>query len=427
MLLGLRVFSKKKESLGNVLSLLTGTTIAQLIPVIISPIITRMYSPVEFGIFTLYMTLASLGGVIATGRYELAIVLPKSNKDAINLFLLSLLIALFLSVGTLFTVSLFNVQIASFLNTNSIAPLLYLLPLSVMFAGIYQSLNYWSNRNKKFAVIATSRVSQSITTGTSNILLGFSNLGGFGLIVSTLLGQVMSICILGRKFLKDDFPQLKAFSKRIMSENAKKYKDFPTINSLHAFVDMLQSSGILFVISIFFGSVTLGLYSLALRIIQTPLTLISSSVAQVFYQRATQIHQNTGDLYAYVKKMILVLSAIGFIVVFVLFFSPQIFALVFGEEWRESGIIARILSAWVFIKLIVSPISQIPIILGRQKTSFIMTALFNVLLFVVLYSVSYAAEDIYVTLSVLSGLTFIYHVFYGYWIITLVKSIKGKN
>jgi O-antigen/teichoic acid export membrane protein len=83
----------KSEFAKNVLTLMTGTTIAQAIPIAISPILTRIYTPEDFGVFALYMSLASIISVVATGRYELAIMLPKKDDDAINIVALSTLIS----------------------------------------------------------------------------------------------------------------------------------------------------------------------------------------------------------------------------------------------------------------------------------------------------------------------------------------------
>jgi O-antigen/teichoic acid export membrane protein len=79
----------KSEFSRNVLTLMTGTTIAQAIPIAISPILTRIYTPEDFGVFALYMSVVSIVSVVATGRYELAIMLPKKDEDAINIVTLS--------------------------------------------------------------------------------------------------------------------------------------------------------------------------------------------------------------------------------------------------------------------------------------------------------------------------------------------------
>jgi len=159
----------KSEFSRNVLTLMTGTTIAQAIPIAISPILTRIYTPEDFGVFALYMSIASIVAVVATGRYELAIMLPKKDEDALNIIALSMIIAFFVSFITFLIVFLFNAQITSLLGNPEISNWLYFIPITVLLTGIYQSFNYWSNRKKQYRRLATSRVIQSGTTATTNL------------------------------------------------------------------------------------------------------------------------------------------------------------------------------------------------------------------------------------------------------------------
>ena len=136
-------FLPKSEFGRNVLTLMTGTTIAQAIPIAISPILTRIYTPEDFGLFAFYASIASIISVVATGRYELAIMLPKKDDDAINIVVLSILISFLVSLLSLIIVLVFNTQITNLLGNPEIANWLYFIPLTVLFTGIYQSFNYW--------------------------------------------------------------------------------------------------------------------------------------------------------------------------------------------------------------------------------------------------------------------------------------------
>jgi O-antigen/teichoic acid export membrane protein len=421
-----RILLKRKQFLTQVLTLITGTTIAQLIPIAISPLLTRMYSPEDFGIFTLFTTMASLVGIVAAGRYELAIILPKDDEDAVSIFILCIIITSALSLTALGIITLFHSGIASIMKNEGVSKWLFVLPLTILLAGFCQSLNYWFNRKKQFRNMATSRVAQSASTGAANIAFGFLGTGSFGLIVGGIVGQVAAFLYLGRLFAIKDLGKLKFVSKYRMMKKAKEYKDFPTVNALHAFVDMLQLSGITFIISSFFGSTLLGFYALTMRIIQAPISLIGSSIAQVFYQSATRIYQDNGDLYRYLLSMVRRLSMIGIAVSALLYLSPPLFRFFFGEMWTEAGSYAQILAPWVLVKMIISPISQIPIILGKQRTAFCIASIYIGLLLTILFAVSRTYGDIHVTLMALSGFTVVYHVFYGYWIIKIVKTNSVK-
>lgn len=355
----------------NVLTLMTGTTIAQAITIAIAPILTRIYKPEDFGIFALYMAIVSMIAIIATGRYELAIMVPEDDEDSINILALSIGIAFFISFTTFVLIWLFNAQIIKIIGIDKLSIWIYLIPISVLLTGIYQAFNYWSNRKRQYKRLAISRISQSTTAASVNIGMGFEGFGFSGLILGGFIGQGIATYVLGWQIWREDKEKKKLISKKKMNENMGKYKDFPIINSIHAFTDSLQSSGVVFLISAFFGDVILGLYSLTMRILNAPLGLIGSSVSQVFFQKASETYNNGGDLRLLLKKTTIRLGLIALpIFVVLVFFAPRIFVLVFGNNWREAGVYTQILSPWIFLNFLSSPVSQIPIIVDKQKYAF---------------------------------------------------------
>ncbi|WP_339060568.1 oligosaccharide flippase family protein [Tepidibacillus marianensis] len=173
----------------NVFTLMTGTTIAQAVPILISPILTRLYSPEDFGVLAVFLSVTAMIAVISTGRYELAIMLPNEDKDGANLVVLSLFIDIAISLVSFLILWVFNAPITRMLGTPQISIWLFLVPISVFLTGLYQSLNYWSNRRKQYKRLARSRVSKSVGTGAFNIGSGFFRTGSFGLIGEKYLGN----------------------------------------------------------------------------------------------------------------------------------------------------------------------------------------------------------------------------------------------
>lgn len=144
----------------SVLTLMTGTSIAQAISILVSPLLTRMYDPSDFGILALFGSIVATIGVVATGRYELAILLPKKEDDAANLVALSMSIALVLSGMTGVVILFCDSEIAKLLNNPLIGFWLYWIPVSVFFTGLYQTLSNWVNRKKEYRRLAISRIAQ---------------------------------------------------------------------------------------------------------------------------------------------------------------------------------------------------------------------------------------------------------------------------
>jgi len=368
-------FRPKSEFSRNVLTLMTGTTIAQAIPIAISPILTRIYTPEDFGVFALFMSIASILSVVATGRYELAIMLPKKDEDAINIVALSILISFFVSFLSLAIVFFFNDQITTLLGNPEISVWLYFIPLVVLLTGIYQSFNYWSNREKQYKRLASSRVIQSGTTATTRLGMGFLGFNAGGLIFAGVIGQAITTSILFKMIWSEDNKLLKHVNKLKMFALIKKYKKLPMLNLPNALIDGFRLSGINILIAKFFATSTLGQFSLAWGMVQKPMHLIGGSLSQVFFQQVSSA--NKGDLNTLVKKFIVkasLLAAPMFLILY--FFSVDIFVFVFGENWRVAGESASTMAPWLFFNFLSSPLSTLFIVLNRQEIVLIFSILF---------------------------------------------------
>jgi len=365
---------RKSEFTRNVLTLMTGTAIAQAIPIAISPILTRIYSPEEFGIFALYLSVASIPAIIATGRYELAIMLPKKDEDAIYITLASIGISFFVSLIVLFIVSAFNTEIAVLLDNTEISKWLYFIPITVFFTGVYKSINFWFNRKKEYKNIATSKVYQSSIAGGSSLSLGFSGFQHIGLIFGNLIGQIFAtsyfVNIFYRKYkAKIRFNRLKSYAL------LRKYKKFPILNMLNALIDSLRLAGINILIAKYYSLSTLGQFSLAWRMVQMPISILSSSMSQVFYQKINGLSNQ--ELYRYTVKFVIQLSItalLPFLLIFI--FAQDLFEIFFGEKWTQAGSIASILTPWLYVNFISSPLSIVAMKIGKHEISLITSVVY---------------------------------------------------
>jgi len=359
----------KSEFSRNVLTLMTGTTIAQAIPIAISPILTRIYTPEDFGMFALYMSMASLVSVIATGSYEHAIMLPEKDRDAVNLVALSVLIAFFVSFITLLVVFFFNEKITNFLGNSEISSWLYFIPLTVLLTGIYQSFNYWSNRKKQYKRLATSRVAQSGTTVTTNLGMGFNGGGSSGLILGSIFGQVMATVVLGKSIFHRNPEILKDINKFKIMTLAQKYIDFLKFSTFSSVLNTLSFSLFSILISRVFTVSILGFYSLIYRILTLPSALIGSSISQVYFEESTsqkkQFGNNKKIFISTVQKLFLI-SALVYLPMY--FYIEELVAFVFGENWRISGEIAYILIPLMFIRFVSSVMSSTLTTYEKQKS-----------------------------------------------------------
>jgi O-antigen/teichoic acid export membrane protein len=363
----------KSEFSRDVLTLMTGTTIAQAIPIAISPILTRIYTPEDFGIFALFLAIVGFFSVISSFRYEQAILVPKDDEDAINILALGFLINIFISIFLFLIVVVLHKEIANLFNNKEIETWLWFTPLTIFFIGLFNLLTYWNNRKKHYANITKATIIKSIILAISQIAIGTIKSGALGLVSGQILSSVFSNMRLAKALLNNK-KLLKNISKETMAREAKKYIDFPRFQTPHAMLNNLSSNLPTFVFSTLFDIGIVGFYSLATRIVFAPLGILSNASAKVYSQKVSELYNNSEDAYRFTirflkslaKKIILPLIAI-------VVFAPHIFAFVFGENWREAGVYTQILSPWIILNLLASTISFIPSLIGMQKKAFLVS------------------------------------------------------
>jgi O-antigen/teichoic acid export membrane protein len=358
----------KSEFSRNVVTLLTGTILAQAIPIAISPILTRMYSPQEFGLFALYMGLAGILSVVVTGRYEQAIMLPTEDGDAANLTVLSLSITTIISLIVLLIIFFSSTHIAAALKKPEIESWLFFLPLTIFLSGIYQTLNCWNNRKKQYKILAKNRIYQSTTISISHIGGGIVSGSEIFLIFGDLIGKLVSTIILALNTFKSDSSKFSNTKSAKQISLAKRYKKFPIFDAGAALanVSSYQIQNILF--PIFYGLSSAGFYFLILRVLQAPLSLISTSLTDVYKQKLTDPKTTDQDLKRYYKKMFVLLLTTGFppLLIFI-FIGENLFTYVFGSEWQLAGKYAVILAPMFYIRFIASPLSYFIYLKEKQE------------------------------------------------------------
>jgi len=377
----------KGEFSRNIITLMTGTTIAQAIPVAISPILTRLYSPEDFGVLALFLSITAITGTIASAKYEQAILLPKEEEEAFNLLALGFFINLFMSISIFFMIIFFHDGITSLLGEKKIGIWLYWIPLSTFALGIFNILNFYNLREKKFKNISLSQVTQSSSLVITQVGLGLIKNGAFGLITGRIISYFSGNLIL-LKALKGKKITHKINRSKIISL-AKKYKKFPLFSMPSIFINTLNLNIINFLISSVFSITTLGFYSLTQRIIGIPARVIGNSFSQVYFQKATQEYHHYGQTSRIFIKTLKKMIIIAFPIFLLLFFIAEpAFAFIFGEKWRIAGTYAQILIPLAFIRFYTSPLSVTLNIHQKQEVGMFI----NIIMFITIQVIFYVAK-----------------------------------
>jgi O-antigen/teichoic acid export membrane protein len=361
------MFKFKSEFSRNVLTIMTGTTIAQALPVAISPILTRIYTPEDFGVFTLFVAISTILGSIANARYELAVMLPDSDVDAFNIAAIGVLIAIGLACVLLVIVVALNSRIAQALGNKDIGFWLYFVPISVFFMGLFNVLNYFNNRMKNYRDIANANIFKSLLFSIVTLSVGFIKSGASGLIS----GQIISNIFANMKLIRNTLSKVdykKALSIQRMKTLAIRYQDFPKYSMWAVLANTLSQNLTNILISSYYSVGTLGFYSLGQRVLGLPTSLIGTSLSQVFFQAATKEKQATGTAiktFDSTVKVLVLIAVPSFALLY--FLVEDLFSLVFGETWRIAGTYAKILMPLFAVQFVMSSVSNINNVFEKQK------------------------------------------------------------
>ena len=362
---------KLREShfLDGVLKLASGAAIAQLILVFATPVLSRFYSPEDFGLFSVFVAIHGIVGVASCLRYELSIPLPRSDRNARQLLVFALQINCAFTVAVFFIINLLSPEILVRFKVSALADYLWMIPVGVLFVGFYMSFLYWAIRAKRFRSIASTKISKSVSSVCVQVVAGFMSLGFLGLIVGHLLGQAVGILRLamGTGILKKShFSRLAILRSRIL---ARKYIRFPLYDVPASAVDTMSAQLPQVLLAFLFNPIVAGFYILADRVLAIPIGLVGQAVGQVFYADSKRALAN-GNLAKLTKQIALNLfMMISLPMIIIISFAGELFPFVFGEIWRESGIYAGWMILGLSMQFVYSPISMVLMATDGQKVN----------------------------------------------------------
>ncbi len=370
------IFSKSSGFVKNVTTLVTGTAIAQFINILSTPLLTRIYSPEEFAVFQVFYSTASILSVIATLRYELAIMAPEDEEEALDLVSICLYISIFIAVVSVVFLFIWNFLFHGNFLRNSY----FLIPVYIVFAGLLQSLNILSLRRKTFKRNLFSRVGTALVTASSGIYLGLKGNKSTGLIIGSAGGQIAGSLLL---FKKVPGILIRPFTRTLqMKKSMLTYRNYPLYNAPHALIDTFQDQGLVFFLNHYFTPAVVSCYGQAFRVLKAPIGFIGSAIYQVVFPKFTEMSRANEDMRTQVKKLYFRLFLTGLPVFTLLWlFAEPVFSWFFGPGWEEAGTIAGIMAPWLFLNFIVSPVSCFALIRNKQRKAALITVIEVILRF----------------------------------------------
>ncbi len=371
----------KSHFFRNVVMVTSGTAVAQLITFALIPVLSRVFSPAEFGVFGSFGAVLSVMTAGITLQYSQALILPKEESKAADLFVVSVLTVLAMSAGVAAAGALFPETVLGLFKGQAFRWMLWLLPLVVLISGLNQALHAWCVRRKAFRRTAFSQVARSLVAPGTQILLGSTGFGVGALAGGMAIGDMAANATLTRAVSRDECRLFRdALRSRSLWCSAREYLDFATYATPQAVMNTASQGAPILLLAHFYGAAVAGSYALATRALQSPMNLILGSLRQVLLQKATEIYNSGMPLFPLLYKSTLGLFAIVILPACVGFiFAPKAFVLFLGAGWLEAGLYARWLILWLACMFCNLPAVLLGRILRQQRALLIFDAVLLVI------------------------------------------------
>lgn len=356
-------------------TLLMGGALAQLIPLALGPLLARLYTPEAFGAFAAFTTVSATVAVLACARYEFALPMARNAEQARWLLLLC--------VRILGLVGLASIPVAWVLAQLYDLPQPHWLPLGVCAAGLLQLLVMWNNRAERFRTLAISRVVQyggaAVLQATLGAWLWWQSRSPAGLdqAWALVIGPITA-CLLACIPLLLHRPEggwvalckpLSPSERQHVKQTAHTYRDFPLLNTPHAFLGTLQDALAVALLIAITGQAAAGFWGLALRYLKAPATLVGSAVSQALYPRLTGTTSEAAR--RAVRHTMLVLGAVAVVLMVILMVvGPWLFVWMFGAQWHEAGELARALAPYIAVHFVAAPMAVVTMAWQAQRWAF---------------------------------------------------------
>ena len=376
------VFSSKTHSqqtsfLGDILKLVSGTAFAQVLAVAAYPIIARLFAPEAFGVVALFSSIAGIFTVVACGRYELSIVIPKRDNEAVNLFAVCIIFVVVTASFSILVISLGGNRIVAWLKEPQLKSYLWLIPVSTLFGGTFSALTYWNSRMKLFGRLSISQIIRATGQSGSQVSLG---LAGFttpgGLIGANMFAQFLATFTLAGQVLRDD---RRLFMRHVNFQGMKtgliRHRRFPLYSTWSGLLNNISWQLPVFLLASFFSPTIVGYFALGNRVLHMPMNFIGNAIRQVFYQRAadSKVNGTLGELVEIIFSRLITLGLFPILTVTVI--GRDLFVLIFGEPWAEAGVYVQILGIWSFFWFISSPMATLFNVMEKQKFGLVINSL----------------------------------------------------
>lgn len=346
---------------------------AQAVALLVYPLLTRLYTTGQFGLFNIFLSLGGILVLFATLQYEYSIVLPREERQArwcLHAGVASTLVVVVCCIAML----PFRRSIALLLGAGGLEDYLWMLPVYVCGMALWQLTRYWLLRHRRVDLLSTNQVSQAVISAGGKVAGGYGGLAG-GLIAASTAAPLLAWAITLLRTPAALLRTLLRLEHRGTRAAACRYRNFPFFTLPKALLESLSSNLPLLLMAPLFGLDAVGFVGMAMTLAMRPINIVGSSLNQVFYQRAATEVQQHRPVWGLCQRYLLWAFAVAVPVFVALYvWLPAICAWLLGDQWRESGEYIRVMLPWLLLVLMNHPVNFLPDLFGRQRGLFVFTA-----------------------------------------------------
>jgi len=344
---------------------------SQVVSMAAAPVLSRIYGPSDYGVLAVFASVVGLLAVLSTLRYELAIPLPSTSSEAATLVRLCLVLVMSGAALTFMVWSVWGGTLAAVFGVPKLSGYAPILALGVLLAGTYATFSSWAVRCHSYALLARTRLVQSISGVAVSLALGFMGVAPAGLLLGSVANSAAGSSTLARRFRSSKGLERRAggTSPTIVS-CAKRYRRFPLYTTWQAVLNAASQYAPPVVFSGVFGAAVAGQYGLAMRLCILPVAVVGQSMSQVFFGEAATVKSDRDALAALTEQAAGRMVAISLPVFGVLLaFGPALFASVLGARWTTAGLYCQILAPRLAVATVSTSLSFLPMVLERQAAA----------------------------------------------------------
>lgn len=375
----------------SIATLLSGSVLAQLIVLLAYPVVTRLFSPQDFGLFNVFYSYIEVLIILSTCKYELAIPMADDDIEAKAVTRLALAINTLVSVALLLVITVLLVFNALPGESNALGCIALLIPFMVFFSGTSRIYSFLFNRYKQFHPIAASDVVCASSGSLLKIALGvlaslWSVLSQWGLPLATVLGQAAANVNYLVRMRKLPTHGLRNPDGASLKRVARKFVNFPCFTAPKDFVSSFSYNLPFLWLAAYFDKAEVGLFALALTFTFRPANIVNTAMERVLYVRTVERVRNHQPVMRDLARFVGYINLVAVPVCLLLFFFAEpLFGFFFGDRWSGCGYYVRCLIPWTFVVLTASSLSFIPNIFSTQGKEFVFYLVLLVLRIVALW------------------------------------------